>query len=358
MKKNIYISAVCLLSLLVFNTNAQSVTWDVIKDDPFDTKNFTFAIDPFFVEVNGHNNAKKNGAGYAFGWGMRAEHMMGKVLLMNFDTRFAFGTNGYRKSNENTRNYFNMEGGVGLIFSNRTRRRNVPIILSQSTSGNTRTTVSIRGGVPANVRKIVALRAGFQQYTNTLGYESKGLADSLLTFSAAGTTATFKQASTGTTSAVFTYTETAPTGTTAITLPMEKLGGIAITSLYAGFQFRTIRNLIIDVSGYGIRSNIIYSDFYIDFMFAPIVAIKDFKNNDGTKYEVRYEKKTPFGWRLGWFLRKPKDQGFSQKFEIGSRPGFKAPAGGNIPINGKNLYMMYTLGLYIPLKIKPIYMGE
>ena len=336
MKKHIYSFILAFLLINTGLTKAQSISYDYVRNDPFDIKNFSFAIDPFFIDVNGHNS-------YAFGWGLRAEHMMGKRLLANFDMRTGFGTNLYRKSNDNTRNYFNMEGGLGLIFFNKTRVRNVPIILSQSTSGNTRTTVSIKGGVPAKSRLIVALRGGFQQYTNTLDY--KNFVDTLLTvngmpYKTAKDSYVFKDIS----------------GTTV--QDIAQVGGIAITSLYAGLQFRTIRDLVIDVSGYGTRSNIRYSDFYIDVLFAPVIAVRDFKNTDGTKYEVKYDQMSRLGWRIGWFWRKPKDQGFSAKFEFGSRPGFKAPKDVNIPVNKKNLYATITFGLYIPLKIKPVYEGE
>lgn len=335
MKTKIY-SLIILVSLIRITASAQSISYKYLHDDPFDMKNFSFAIDPLWFDVNGHN-------GYAFGWGIRAEHMMGKTLLANFDMRTGFGTNLYKKSNDNSRNYFNVEGGLGLIFFNKVRRRNVPIILSQSTSGNTRTTVSIKGGVPANCRLIVALRGGLGQYRNTLDYNK--MTDTLLTVGGSN----YKTAKAGDA-----FRDT--TGTNAISLP--QVGGIGISSFYGGIQFRSIRNLIIDVDGYGTRGNAIYSDFFIDVLYAPVIALKDFKNPDGTKYDVDYAQKTHLGWRFGWFARKPKDQGFSFKFEVGSRPGFKAPKTTTIPVNMRNMYFMMTFGLYIPLKIQPMYTGE
>ncbi len=337
MKKIIYL----LLTLVTLNVTllkAQSVSYTYVRNDPYNYKNFSLAIDPLFIDVNGHN-------GYAYGWGVRAEHMLGRRLLANFDVRTGFGTNLYRKSNNNTRNYFNMEGGLGLIFFNKVRTRNVPIILSQSssTSGNVRTTttIRIRGGVPAKCWLIVALRGGLQQYTNSLDY--KNLPDTLLTFNGKNykdskNDKTFKD--------------------TIKNTSVDQVGGIALTSIYGGIQFRNIRDLLIDVDGWGYRSNIRYSDFYVDVLFAPIVGIKDFSNPNGTKYDVKYEKVSHFGWRAGWFIRQPKEQGFSVKFEFGSRPGFKTPGNTNIPVNIRNMYCMLTYGLYIPLKLKPIYQGE
>ena len=335
MKRKIFSLLACSILSVPFLT-AQDLSYKYVKDDPFDIKNFSAAIDPIFVDINGHN-------GYAFGWGARAEHMMGKRLLANFDVRTGFGTNLYRKSNDNTRNYFNMEGGIGFVFVNRVKTKNVPIILSQSTSGNTRTTRYIKGGVPAKCRLIVALRGGFGQYTNSLNYEK--LPDSLLMMN----DITYKQAKNG---QVFKDTVSSIRGDIA------QVGGIAITSFYAGLQFRKIRNMIIDVDGWGYRGNVMYSDFYVDVLFAPVVGIKNFENPDGTVYDVKYKDVTRLGWRLGWFMRKPKDQGFSLKLEVGSRPGFKTLKNTNVPLNGRNMYCMMTFGLYIPFKFQPMYTGD
>lgn len=333
--KKIYTYILALVVLNTALTRAQSISYNYVRNDPYNIKNLTFSIDPFFIDVNGHN-------GYAFGWGARAEHMMGKRLLLNFDMRTGFGTNLYRKSNKNTRNYFAMEGGLGLILSNKMKMRNLRIVLSESTSGNVKTTTTISGGVPAKCRLIVALRGGFMQYTNTLDY--KNLDDSLLTVGG-------KPYAQAKSDRVFVDSVSGPAR-----VEVPQVGGIAMVAFYGGFQFRKIWDLVIDVSGYGQRSNMRYSDFYIDVMFAPLVGIKDFKNTDGTKYNVKYNGISHIGYRMGWFIRKPKDQGFSFKFEVGSRPGFKAAK--DKYINGKNLYAMLTFGLYIPLKIKPIYTGE
>ena len=101
-----------LVAAAATSLQSQSINYTYLQDDPYDMKNFSLSLDPLWMEANGHN-------GYAFGWGLRAEHMMGKRLLANADFRTGFGTNLYRKSNENTRNYNNFEGGLGLIFYNK-----------------------------------------------------------------------------------------------------------------------------------------------------------------------------------------------------------------------------------------------
>ncbi len=91
MKKTIHTLTLSLLILIAANSNAQSVSYSYVRNNPYDIKNLSFSIDPMFVDINAHN-------GYSFGWGARMEHMMGKRLLVNFDIKTGFGTNGYRKS--------------------------------------------------------------------------------------------------------------------------------------------------------------------------------------------------------------------------------------------------------------------
>lgn len=333
MKKTRYKITLALAAFLVTNVNAQSVSWKVLEDDPYDIKNFSLAIDPLFSEFSGMN-------GYSFGWGARAEYMMGKRIQASFDIRSGFGTKGYLISNDNTRNYFYTEGSLGLIFYNKDKKRNVPIILSQTTSGNTKTTISIKGGVPATVRRVTSLRGGIYQMTNSLSY--KYLADSLTTFKGGASDFKLKDSSSNVNFS-------------------GQYGGFASTAIFAGINFRKIVQLAIDVDGWGYRQNKRYTDFYIDGIFAPVVLIKDFKTPDGTKYDVKYDKISYFGWRMGWVWRKPKDQGFSAKFEFGNRPGPKAPVKdpkATVPVNFNNYYATLTFGLYIPLKIKPVYKGE
>jgi hypothetical protein len=333
MKKILHTIAFIFTLFSINSVHAQSVTWDVLKDDPYDIKNFSFAIDPLFSEISGQN-------GYSFGWGIRAEYMMGKRLQAGFDMRTAFGTQGYRISNDNTRNFFYTEANVGIILINKLRRRNVPIILSQSTSGNVRTTVSIKGGVPANIRRVTSFRGGIYQMTNSLSY--KYLNDSLTTFSGGSSDFKLKDSISNSHFA-------------------NQYGGFASTAVFGGFNFRRIAQLSIDVDGYGIRNYIRYSDFYIDGIFSPIVLIKDFSTPSGDSYKVKYDNISYIGWRVGWAWRKPKDQGFSAKFEFGNRPGPKAPvkdAKAAVPVNFNNFYATLTFGLYIPLKIKPVYEGE
>lgn len=345
MKKILYILTVILAG--ASGIKAQSVTYRVTMDDPYDIKNFSLAIDPLFMDISGQNT-------FSGGWGLRADYLLGKRLQMNFDMRNAFGTNGHdvKDPYNNTRNYFYMEGALGLVLSHREVTRNVPIILSQSTSGNYRYTVSISGGVPARMRKMVMLRGGVYQMTNA--FNLANLSDSLTTF---------KPKSGGTVEHTY-------RGMDSLNLFVSKdktknFGGFASTAVFAGFNFKTICQLVLDVDGYGQRGNIRYNDFFIDGIFAPVVSLKNYTtldttggNTTRTEYDIKTKEKRYFGWRMGWVYRKPKDQGFSMKFEFGQRPGYKSfETNGKQSSYLKDMYLMFTFGLYIPLKVQPFYDG-
>jgi hypothetical protein len=323
MKKLIYISLLCLPVLA--ELNAQTVTYNVTKDDPYDIKNLTVAVDPLFLDVNGMN-------GVAAGWGLRGEYTYGKRFIAAFDFRNGFGTMGFDPDDNNTRNYSAIEGKVGIALSDKSRSTNFRIILSQSSysSGGYTYTNTKYFMCPGTSRRSVIFNAGIYQLNNSFYFQNHAL-DSAnrkgILFEKDGI-----------------EVRKGDSLWDAMKLD-DTYGAFSSVSLTAGFTFRKIHNLFVDVDGYGPRSNSIFSDFYIEGMFAPVIALKDYTFESGEKWKVKAENKRAFGWRMGWFIRKPKNQGFSQKFEIGQRPGLKTE---------KYLYgcyMMYTFGLYIPLKV-------
>ncbi len=338
MKKIIYSALFCLVASGL-KLNAQSITVKLVHDDPYDIKNFSLAIDPLFFDVNGQN-------GYSAGWGLRGDYMLGKRFQFNADLRSAFGTSGYDIKDNNTRNYFYFEPCASLILSHKESVRNVPIILSSSShssGGYTYTrTVSLAGGYAATFRKMVMLRGGLYMMNNSLNLTK--LNDSLTVFEDKKNNVKYtrKQAQDS--------------------LGVKEFGGIGTTTFFAGFNFRSIARLLIDVEGYGYRGRAQYSDFYIDGMFAPVIAAKNYdakdKAGNDVKLDVQNSSKLRFGWRMGWYNRKPKDQGFSYKFEFGQRPDFRHGNGKEKGSYFKQMYCMFTFGLYVPLKLKPFYGGE
>lgn len=323
MKKFIYITLMLLPALATLD--AQTVSYKITKDDPYDIKNLTIAIDPLFVDLNGMNTISA-------GWGARAEITAGRKFTASFDFRNGFGTTGFDPDDKNTRNYSAFEGKVGLVLSDKSRSTNFRIILSQSSysSGGYTYTNTKYFMCPGTSRSAIVFNAGLYQLNNNYNYKNHQFDSTKnkgVLFERDG-----REVRKG------------DSLWNAWSLD-SKYGGFSSMAITAGFTFRTIHNLFVDVDGWGPRANSIFSDFYIDAMFAPAISLKDYTFENGEKWKVKAENKRAFGWRMGWFVRRPKNQGFSQKFEFGQRPGVRTEKYLN------SCYMMYTFGLYIPLKI-------
>jgi hypothetical protein len=316
-----------LTSLLNSLTKAQSVSYKITKDDPYDVKNLTIAVDPLFFDLNGMNTVSA-------GWGLRGEYTGGRRFTASFDFRNGFGTNGFDPDSNNTRNYSAFEGKLGLVLSDKSNSGNMRIVLSSSSysSGGYTYTSTKYFMCPGTTRSVVVFNAGLYQLNNNFSYKNGAKADSSavkdVLFEKDG-----KEVRRG-------------DSLWKAWKLNDKFGGFSSVAITAGFTFRSIHNLFVDVEGYGSRSNSIFSDFYIDGMFAPIISMKDYTfTTSGDKWTVKAEGKRSFGWRAGWFIRRPKNQGFSQKFEFGQRPGVKTEK------YLQGCYLMYTFGLYIPLKV-------
>lgn len=321
-----------LLIAIIFEANAQKITYSIEEDDPYDIKNFSLAIDPLFMDVNAQNM-------FTAGWGLRADYLMSNKIQGNFDFRTGYATGGYSPDNENNRNYFYTEGALGLVLKDSERKRNVRIILSQSTSGNTTTTISIAGGVPATIRRMILLRGGVYYMNNAIKFSQ--LNDSITVFESGGTKYTSRD-----TVISNTLVNSTEAGNT------NGFGGFNSVALFVGVDFKKIIQLFVDVDGWGGRANRQYVDFFVDGIFSPVVTLKKF-NSNGTEYKVTNKDKRLFGWRMGWSYRQPYDQSFSFRFELGQRPDFIHPGS---KLSG--YYCMLTWGLYIPMKIGKLYVPE
>jgi hypothetical protein len=326
MKKLIYLSLLILPAMV--ELNAQTVTYKVTKDDPYDIKNLTISVDPLFLDVNGMN-------GVSAGWGARAEYTGGRKFTASFDFRNGFGTMGFDPDSNNTRNYMAFEGKVGLTLSDKSRATNFRIILEKSSysSGGYTYTTTRYFMCPGTTRSTITFNAGMYNLNNNFKYKNGSTNEDSSTVKDILFEKDGKEVRRG--DSLWKAWDLS-----------SKYGGFSSISVTAGFTFRKIHNLFVDVDGWGPRSNSILSDFYIDAMFAPVISLKDYTfGTSGDKWKVKAEGKRAIGWRMGWFIRRPKNQGFSQKFELGQRPGIKTEK----YLTG--CYMMYTFGLYIPLKV-------
>lgn len=102
--------------------------------------------------------------------------------------------------------------------------------------------------------------------------------------------------------------------------------------VYAGYVFRQLTNLIVDVEGYGKRFNSVAREFYMDVTYNPINNFQKFNNNpqDEKTYNtnvINAANQSPIGFKIGWrtFQIAPKSVtgkkfGGSGAFEAGFKP--------------------------------------
>lgn len=107
---------------------------------------------------------------------------------------------------------------------------------------------------------------------------------------------------------------------------------MALTSLgvYGGLSLRSIKNIFVDVEGYGVQFNSIGDDIVLDMLFVPINVFRDL--NDDTRPVVSPQVKDalggfPLGFRIGWYryqieqrARTGKKFGMAAGFEAGLKP--------------------------------------
>ncbi|MCC7297530.1 MAG: hypothetical protein IT244_04290 [Bacteroidia bacterium] len=102
--------------------------------------------------------------------------------------------------------------------------------------------------------------------------------------------------------------------------------------IYAGYIFRQLTNLVLDVEGYGKRFHSVAREFYADITYNPINNFQKFTANplDEKTYNTNIKNATnegAIGYKIGWrtYQIAPKSVtgkkfGLSGAFEAGKRP--------------------------------------
>src|SRR5690606_23889849 len=129
------ITLVFFLLGLSLGLHAQKVNYRITKDDPNNIKPISISLEPFYADVYSTN--------MTLGFSLRADALILKRMEARGDFRRAYldmsggETNKsypYPKNDAKPALYF--EGGVSLFFTNRTKKVNTKLVLSQNTFGN------------------------------------------------------------------------------------------------------------------------------------------------------------------------------------------------------------------------------
>lgn len=332
MKKQITLVMGMLMSGFL---SAQSVSYRTIEDDPDNIKNLAISLDPFYADAWGTD--------ITLGFGVRADMYFKNLLSFNFDLRRAYLDLNAKehedaslpKPNDDLKKHLYVEAGAQLSFLNRSKQKDLKVVLSSSSSssGGRTVTHSKYIMVPGTIRKLKQLRFGLISTRAAID-----LAD------ATGDGTTFKATSKTNSANTFTIGDFANTVDGSPTY-----GGYTMMSysaIYAGIGAKRITNLQVDTD-YGIRDHAYCFDLFADVVYAPILNFADVYTTGGTAWEVSNEDVTRIGWRLGAVVRSSVKSRLSYRTELGTRPGFRGGEG----ILSTNVYVLITLGWSIPFKL-------
>ncbi|HQQ93142.1 MAG TPA: hypothetical protein PLQ93_01200 [Bacteroidia bacterium] len=336
MKKDLLLTVLAFITVL--GMHAQDVSYTVKNDDPYDIRNLCISLDPFYADAWGTNAN--------LGFGARADLYLWKLMSVSADFRRAYLDMNARehvdgslpKPLEELKKQLYLEAGAQLTFFERSKERDLKVVLSSSSSSSGRyTTTHTRYiMVPGTLRKVKQLRAGLISSRTAIDIQDAG-EDPDNTFSAkqVGDTASFKFG---------------PYGKSVDGSPIY--GGYTMMNLYmvyGGISAKRITNLILDTD-YGRKGNEFIYDFYLDVLYAPIIKFKNVYTVGGKEWEVSSSDVKNLGWRFGVSARRSVRSFMSYRMELGSRPGFVGGQG----VLATNLYLMITFGWSIPIKIKAL----
>ncbi len=305
--------------LISMNGISQSTNYRIIENDP-DRKNLIIHLQPF--DVNAYLPAMN------IGYSIQANWMMNKLIQADFMYRKAYldlNADGvYAADNLKKASWF--QAGAKFNFRTHTKNKYVKVVLKQTQSYRTTTTTYLL--IPCDVKRISSFHGGIVSIHNNHKIDNN-FTESLQENGIKG------KDSNGNIRA---FRDTINFET--ISYSSQNFG------IYAGLNFRSIKDIIINTDSYGTRSNHTLSDFYFDFIFTPIVHYSLHPNDNQQMFKnidisIPENKKKLLGWRAGYTYGTNKGFGFSAKMEIGQQPG----------IPGSGFFMNLGMGFVIKSRL-------
>lgn len=305
---------------------AQSVSYKVVENDP-DKRNLSIHLNPF--------NAQGYMADITIGYNVQAVWLANRLFQANVDYRKAyldinadgvFSPEGLKKSSQ-------MELGGAFNLTSALKGANYRIVLSSYSTGKYRYTTSMN--VRGEARKIFSVRGGFISYLSNHKIDNdiskKFEEGDIKGKTSDGNVRYFRD-----------------------TINFETINYTArTTGFYAGIDFKSIRHMIVNVDGYGNRSNKADNNFYFDLMFTPLVKYDLKTNSKQSAFEdvdinISDNKRKMLGWRFGWLYTFKQTVGFNAKMEIGQQPG----------VPKESFFITCGFGMTIGLKTKLLNLGK
>lgn len=327
--KKIFTILLLLCGAFIMEAGAQKVNYTVVSDNPDRLKYTSLSLEPFYADIHMSN--------MTLGWNVRADAIILKRIELRADYRRAYMDMNVSAAESQSQYHAYAKNGVkfaqttelgaSLIFRDKTKRKSLRVVLSQYRFGNYQITNFIN--VPGNVRRMTALRGGAYLLSTSIEFtDDHQEFVKLPNVDRNKPEMALKVANKA--------------------IPMMRTG-----VLYAGLSFKSITSLTIDADGYGNRHNRGYTDFFVDFLFAPIVNFSDVKDTKNEVFEIDPASAAikRMGWRAGAVFRSPETVALTYKFEFGSRPGFQYSTEF---VDNQKAYLLMTIGINIPMRIKKL----
>jgi hypothetical protein len=367
-----------LISSYLAIAQKDSVKYEYILDDPYDIPSVSIYLNPTSFQMSGLNLIN---AGFSVGTKASIKDLI--TFEVDYSSALYFDWNYFNKAiqqdfvhpdvagvslNQDFKRASQFQANIGVVISDKVRTEKVNIPLRSATNG----VIILTHVLPLDFsrRRTISARAGVCQFTTKFSPSNWSVDDNY--WAADDGTKFYSSGDIGYPDVdyddSYSFTKSTPTDPAGERLFSEWSSQLNVTAVTAGFNISSISNLIVNTD-YGIRKHTGMSQFYVDFMYAPLMSTTDIlffesdtslESNIGTTtklYNVEGDgpnqiKLNPFGFRMGYYsqsiaksqLKKYEDnESMRRLFNL----GFKGEIG-VLPGPGfRNFY--FNMGLMWPI---------
>ncbi len=281
------------------NTDAKTITYEELYDNPYDISKLFIHIQPIYGEFFSTNSTA--------GFGLEAQYYHENLFDVKASARIPY----YRRTdlvrdaafknattdNEpRSYNYFEMVGTYHVVDREEDSETKFILFSNRYKGDKWAATVPLHTVIPTKMRRIYGVRVGGFSYATAISYENLLKDQGVELISDEGQ-------------------------------PMDDAasvyGDMTVQGAYLGASMTIIKNVAVQPDKiYGTLVNDLIFNTYFDIMFAPSINIQHIFLN-----EIRYAsdpvEQNMFGFRLGIDGKFNRDVGWGYNIELGHRPGLQ-----------------------------------
>jgi drug/metabolite transporter superfamily protein YnfA len=301
----ILIIAVCLFSAEVFgqnlnlNTDAKTLTYEELYDNPYDINKLFIHLQPVYGEMFATNST--------VGMGLEAQYYMKNVADFKASARTAYSkkfdlmreaatNNSTVDNNPRSYNYYDLVGTYHIIDREEDSETKFILYSKRYKGDKWAATVPLHTVIPTKMRRIYGARLGGMYYTSSLNYDRIMEKQGVTIYNQGGV----------------------PIGEDE-----SVYGDLSVAGIFLGGSMTLIKNVAVQPDKiYGTLVNDLIFTAYLDIAFAPVINIDDiYLDND--VYSSETLSKSMIGFRAGFDGKFNREISWGYNGEIGYRPGLK-----------------------------------